>query len=238
MLTITNGLFSPITLSAGFLRQPLDDVRDALETWHRELRTVVTSRPAGRFPESLRQLEPLVSGSIPRELLVIHGEWTAYFNNSLRGTDAVTAISVLSRRLNCAGVEIISDPGSTSRHVGGSGSARAVQFELFGPLDTDFLNCVRTISVVEESGGWHFTASGTVQDFEDTSAYSKRLVRDRFTSEMLEKYCQALEIDPFTDAAYGDSVVISSNPRGAPGQLVMNLLEARRFLGIDETESG
>jgi hypothetical protein len=53
---------------------------------------VKVSRPDEGFPEILHRLEPLIGGARPRELLVAAGEWTAYFDCLVQGTDAVSAI--------------------------------------------------------------------------------------------------------------------------------------------------
>ena len=109
----------------------------------------------------------------------------------------------------------------------------AVQFELFGPLDTDFLNYVRTVSVAFDGGRWQFTATGVEQAFEEVDAYRARGVRDRFTSTMLERYCQALGIHVFDPAFYGPgAVLIESDAPAAPDGKVMSLAEAQAWLDI------
>ncbi|MEA3215079.1 MAG: hypothetical protein QOJ19_1235 [Acidimicrobiia bacterium] len=109
----------------------------------------------------------------------------------------------------------------------------AVQFELFGPLDTEFSNDVRIVSVAFDGSRWQFNATGTEQAFEEVEAYRARRVRDRFTSAMLEHYCQALGIDVFEPSFYGpDAVLIESTvPRPADGP-VMTLQQAQDWLEI------
>jgi hypothetical protein len=63
---------------------------------------------------------------------------------------------------------------------------------MFGPLGTKFVNYVRTVHVSHDGSRWAFSATGTGQWFEETDAYQARRARDRFTSEMLERYCMAL----------------------------------------------
>jgi hypothetical protein len=109
----------------------------------------------------------------------------------------------------------------------------AVQFELFGPVDTEFLNYVRTVSVVFDGSKWRFDATGTVQAFEDVAAYRARRIRDRFTSAMLERYCQALGIDVFDPSFYGPrAVLVESVVPMAPDGMVMTLQQVQGWLEI------
>jgi hypothetical protein len=68
----------------------------------------------------------------------------------------------------------------------------SVQFEMLGPFKNDFLNYIRTVHASFDGSRWVFDAVGTPQDFEELDAYKAPRVRDRFTSEMLERYCKAL----------------------------------------------
>jgi len=72
--------------------------------------------------------------------LVDHGSWTAYFDNSLQGTDAISAIGVFSRELKCQGLAIESVPHTIGLAGVQKGRAGAFQFTLFGPIKTRFLN--------------------------------------------------------------------------------------------------
>lgn len=234
MQTLLSERFAPITSSVGFLEQSLEEATAALERWRRSLYSAaaVTSLSEG-FPAVLRRLEPLTGGARPRELLVRAGtRWTAYFDNSLRGTDAVSTIGHLTTVLSCQGLAVnvvphtVGVPGVRAERMG------AVQFELFGPLPTDFLNYVRTLSVSFD-GKWQFDAAGTVQAFEEVDAYRARRVRDRFTSAMLERYCRALAIDVFNPDFYGpDAVLVGSALPVPPDGYVMTIEQAQEWLGI------
>jgi hypothetical protein len=81
------------------------------------------------------------------------GSWTAYFDNSLRGTDAVSAVGYLSRKLQCQGLAIRVKPHTIGVPGVRRGRAGAVQFELFGPLQTTFLNYVRAAEQYLAQGG-------------------------------------------------------------------------------------
>lgn len=178
-------------------------------------------------------LSRLRGGARPRELLVAAGRWTAYFDNSLRGTDAVSAVGHLTRKLRCQGLAIDVVPHTAGAPGVREGRMGAVQFELFGPLDTEFLNYVRTVSIVFDGAKWQFNATGTEQPFEEVDAYRARRVRDRFTSAMLERYCQALGIEVFDPSFFGpDAVLIESAVPMAPDGMVMTLRQAQGWLEI------
>lgn len=226
--------YAPITSSIGFLEVPLDDAVEVVEAWRRSLYPAVSvSRLHDGFPDALLRLEPLTGGSRPRELLVAAGRWIAYFDNSLRGTDAVSAVGHLTRKLQCQGLAVDVVPHTIGAPGAREGRMGAVQFELFGPLDTGFLNYVRTVSVVFDGSKWQFNATGTEQAFEDIGSYRGRRVRDRFTSAMLERYCQALGLEVFDPSFYGpEAVLVESTVPRAPNGIVTTLQQAQSWLGI------
>lgn len=233
MRTLLEERFAPVTSSMGFLELPLAEAGRGLEAWRRSLDPKVrVTRPADGFPGVLRRLEPLTAGARPRELLVRAGTWTAYFDCSLLGTDAVSAVGYLSRTLQCRGLAIRAKPHTVGLPGVREGRLGAVQFELFGPNRTHFLNYVRTVSASFDDR-WVFHANGTEQSFEETDAYRARRVRDRFTSQMLERYCQALGIDVFNPDAYGpDAVLVESKVPMRAGGAALTIAEAQERAGI------
>ena len=235
MRTLLNEQFAPITSSIGFLEVPLDEARMSLEDWRRSLYDrVEVSRPTEGFPEVLMRLEPLTSGARPRELLVAAGSsWTAYFDCSLRGTDAVSTIGHLSRILRCQGLAVATKPHTIGEPGVRKGRSGSVKFELFGPLKTDFLNYVRTVEVVFDGSTWVFGANGTEQEFEEPKAYQARRVRDRFNSAILERYCQALGLDVFDPDLYGPWAVLFESSVVMPAEgVTMSLDEAQNWLEV------
>ena len=234
MVTLTNERFAPITSSAGYLNVELSEALAALSNWRTDLygATKVTQQAAG-FPEVLSALEPLTQGAIPRELLIGMGEWTAYFNCELRGTEATSPVGHLSRVLGCPAVIMKNIPHTYGAPGIKQGRRGAIQFELFGPIPTEFLNYVRSVSVVADWDKWKFSAAGTEQAFEEPAAYVARRVRDRFTPEMLERYCKALGIDVFEEAAYGPLAYLVESPAVLPSNAtIKSLREAQEWLEI------
>ena len=141
---------------------------------------------------------------------------------------------MFSRELKCQGLAIESVPHTIGLAGVQKGRAGAVQFTLFGPIKTRFLNYVRTVSVVFDGSRWVFTAIGTEQVYEQVVSYAARRVRDRFTSEMLESYCQELGVNVFDAGSYGpDSVLIESKVPMPRNGVVMTLREAQKWLEVD-----
>lgn len=235
MRTLLDEKFAPITSQIGYLHAPLDVVADAMAEWSSSLyQHVSVDRSPGDFPEALRQLEPLLGGARPRMLLVsVQGGCTAYFDCALRGTDAEGVIARLSRTLSCMGLAITTVPHTIGLPGVERGRAGGLKFQLFGPVQTHFLNYVRTLSLTFDGKRWVFDATGTRQPFEDAQAYTAKRVRDRFTSAMLEAYCQELGIDAFNAEAYGpQSALITRDVPRPSGGAVMTLQEVQAWLEI------
>ncbi len=107
-----------------------------------------------------------------------------------------------------------------------------VLFQLFAPIATDWLNSVRTVGVLWDGARARFTSEGTVQAFEEVDQYKARTIKDRFTSEMLERYCQAMGIDVFNASAYGRSVLVTSDVVINATSRQGTIEDAQQFLGI------
>jgi len=235
MKTLLSDHFAPITSSIGFLQLGLEDAVAALVEWRRKLvGAIETEELDAGFPQCLHSLEPLTGGIRPRELLIEAADgWTAYFDCSLRGTDAVSTVGYLSRKVGCQGLAITTVPHTIGLPGMTNGQMGSVQFEMFGPLQTEFLNYVRTVAVSYDGSRWVFGANGTEQWFEDLDAYKARKIRDRFTTELLERYCKALDLDVFDADAYGPRAVLVRTPAEIPKDgYVMTLNEVQRWLEI------
>lgn len=235
MHTLLQDRLAPITSRIGLLQLSLADAERAFVEWHasqaKELRT---TKVTGQLPQLLGHLEPLTSAVRPRRLLVATQDpaWTAYFDCGLSGTDPESPIAHLSRTVRCHGLVVTAVPHTIGTGLESPGRHGAVQLYLLGPLRTEVMNYVRTLSVVHE-GRWRFDANGTVQDFEETEQYQQRRVRDRFTSDMLVRYCAALGVRPLDDDFYADEGVLLERTIIAPDRaLTMTLEAAQRHWGI------
>jgi hypothetical protein len=233
--TLLSDRFAPITSAIGFLETGLDEASDALLTWRRRLYGDATATELHEpLTELLPRLEPLTLGVRPRELLVATASaWTAYFDCGANGGDPVSAIGYLCRVIGCRGVVAVSIPDTAGTKHERPGRYGAVQFELYGPDMTEFLNYVRTVSAVNDGGRWRFDANGEVQDFEDLDAYRRRRKRERFTSDMLAGYLAALGLRPFDEDFYEPrAVLVDSNQPVPEGGLALSLADAQARQGI------
>jgi hypothetical protein len=123
-----------------------------------------------------------------RRLLVgTRSSWTAVFDNSRAGGD-IFPPTYLATEKGRRAVAVHHSPIGQSRYP-------ATQFHLFGPTGEPPLMYVRTIDAgIFDEGRWLFETAGEAQPFEDVEAYNRRLIRDRFTREMLLDYLAALGI--------------------------------------------
>ncbi len=227
--------FAPVTSSMGFLKAPIEEVDEALVEWRTRVHgSAMSQKLAGGLVKHVHLLEPLTGGVRPRELIVAtqNPEWTALFDCGVQGGDQSTTVGYLARTMHVYGAVVVSVPDVADR-AGGPASYGARQFEMFGPVATQFLNYVRTVSVVRDGVRWRFDANGTVQDFEDEQAYKHRRVSERFTSSMLVRYAEALGLQPFEPNFFrGPTALVVSPVSPPPGALVLSLAEAQRRAGI------
>lgn len=226
---------APLTFQWGFLDAPLDAVVASYVRWQRLLLRRAKISPASLpLERALRQLEPLDMGSERVLWIGTDSRWTAYFDNGAKGGNPDTVVGVLAERLKCRGLTCRAIPNTlTAKDRGKPGTWGGVKLTLFAPHATDFLNIERSIAVSNDVDGWTFQLSGRVQPFEETEKYDAPRKADRFTTEMLERYCRALGIDLFEPAFYrGPGVIIDSPLWLLPRIKGVSLLEARRALGI------
>jgi len=108
-------------------------------------------------------------------------------------------------------------------------------FELFGAEQRKFLNYERSVAAANDGGRWTFIAEGEVQSFEETDVYREKTIRDRFTPEMLERYCRAMDISIFDEGFYGPHGLLIETVYPASvmsDSLVMSLAEAQEDIGL------
>lgn len=219
----------------GFLRAPLDVVVDGLAAWRREIHgSARVELLRGGFSDNVRRLEPLTGGVVPRELVVAttHREWTALFGCAVLGSDQVSTVGYLATRLQVHGAGVVSIPDRPPR-PGQPPRYGARQFQMFAPIQTNFLNHVREVSLVRDGARWRFDAVGTVQDFEDVDAYQRRRMPERFTAQMLVDYAAAIGLRPFDgDFFSGPSALVHSPVVPPPGVLVLSIAETQKQTGI------
>lgn len=95
-------------------------------------------------------------------------------------------------------------------------------------------NYVRAISLTQDGARWSFYADDKpVLDFEEVEAYSSRKVRDRFTLDMLKRYCAALGLHPFDREFYpGPSILVTNASELQTQETSLTLAEVRERMGL------
>jgi hypothetical protein len=232
---LLNNKFAPVTFNLGFIETPFSLLCSAFQEWFKKidakfpgLKTDFTPLSAP-LDTALLSLEPLTT-PLDRYLLVeTKSNWTAIFANGLRVSDVASPTGYIPTILNCRGLEVGYTPdfGKSKRKdlIRKWGSTL---FTLYGPTNTDWLNRIRHLHVSNDVGGWTFDESGEPQPFEEAEAYSRRRIRDRFTFEMLERYCKALGVELNRDDFYGPrSCAARTTGQKHRADLAMSIAEAR-----------
>lgn len=103
-----------------------------------------------------------------------------------------------------------------------------------GGPGSPWTDSLRAVTLTQDVDGWTFGANGPVQPFEETARYGARRVRDRFTADMLERYCAALGISLFDTDWYGPRGVLVDNGFVPKGNRVLSIsiAEAQRRQAI------
>lgn len=225
----------PVAFRIGFIEADVDAVLDAFVAWKRTLvDSVEVQAVTGGLAAKIASLEPLTMP--PRRSLFVQTQtrWTAYFDNSILGTDAVGPVIHLVDILKCRGV-IISSVSQTLQNDlrNGNGAYGATQFELYDPATENALRCLRSVHVSFDSDKWRFDASGEVQPFEEVDSYKNRSVSERFTREMLVRYALSLGINAFVEEFYCNraSLVSHMNAATKPAR-ECSLVEAQLKYGL------
>lgn len=237
MKYLLDNKLAPLTFNWGFLDASAQAVSNAYASWQRKILHSVKVIPINQqLADALRELQPLDTGSQRVLFLGTRGEWTACFDNGAKGGNPSTFVGELAERLKCRGVVCGCVPNTLTRlDRGKPGTRGAVKFTLFAPEKRELLNIERSVSVINDVGGWAFKSIGTAQSFEPIGRYVARRIVDRFTPEMLEDYCRALGIEPFDETFYGGRGFITySYPWFLPRLPSVSLHEARRQLGFSD----
>jgi len=227
--------YAPITSEIGFLMADPGTVADAMLAWWekrlkpppRAVREDVTGGSLGALLGSLLPLDRV----IPRRnlLLPTDGPWTAALNNHWQGPDIRSTVGVLSRDLGTLGVTasaVVDD-----RRAEPPGRFGGTTFAVY----TASLNPARGIWAINDGGRWVFEQTGSPLPFEREELYRRRRrIRDRFTPELLEEYCERFGIRLFDERFYapGHRAILISTPDAVAHQETVTLEVAQAELGI------
>jgi hypothetical protein len=207
--------WAPVTSVMGFLEADAQTAARAFAAWQGGLFatdgiTVEVRTVTGSLEQVLASLLPLTDSERQRHLFIpTQSPWTAYLDNSHRGTDAASAMSYMAETLGCRGLRVVAVPHTYRK---GQGRYGAVMLDVYGPHRTTGLNYVRALGASNDGGSWVFDQFGEPFPFEKVERYQARRVRDRFTFDMLQEYLGHLGLSPFEERFY--------LPEGTPAWLV------------------
>lgn len=238
---------APITTSMGFVEAELDSILDNFVDWRREIANtwdpksnVDVVEVNGDLEETLRTILPFQRIHSNHFLFVpTMSNWVAYVGNAYRGTDP-SAISYIARHIGCQTLWMVAKPHTLRRTgVPRIGRQGALIIELYGPEETEWLNHIRTIRLVNNAGRWEFRQSGDPFPFEDANQYEARKVSKRFSFESFAKILHHLGIHPFTPNFYlpkGSDTAYMVRVQWKKRRLIrdVSFKRARRLNHIDE----
>jgi hypothetical protein len=208
-VVVFGGELWPLGNGVAFVELPL---ADAIAAYREGLNPPPTLAHLGVLPiiDLMATLPPLQMPYKRRLLVGTTSNWTTIFDNSRGGGDPYSH----ARLATAHGVRAVA-----ARHAPETQTALpATQFHLLGPTGEPPLMYVRTIDAGRfDSGRWEFLTSGTPQPFEDTDAYERSRVRDRFTREMLLNYLRALGIRADDPDFYSEGVLATDTGNWSPG---------------------
>ncbi|MDF2047030.1 MULTISPECIES: hypothetical protein [Microbacterium] len=208
MQSLFGDTFYPATKSMGFIRSSPESLVHAYSEWFDRLghtcRIQVHEAPLRTV---MPLLEPL-TGDSTRIIVAAtrSAEWSAIFDNLATGGDPVSDIAVLTKARRTDGVLVGYSPDERETPDGKLGrlGARVFRYTEYDPgSQRSIAPPTWSIYLARQSGSkWLFEAKGEPLSFEDLNVYEQRRVKDRFTPEMLERYCRELGIDPFDEDFY------------------------------------
>lgn len=210
-MVVFGGELWPVANGVTFVELPLSEAIEAYREWGSHWASApslseIEDRPIIRL---LQSLLPLQEPYKKRLLVETRSSWTAVFDNSRSGDDTFPP-TYLATENGRRAVEARHTPPSQHQFP-------ATQFHLFGATGEPPLQYVRTIDAgIFDSGRWSFQTSGVVQPFEQTEAYTRRKIRDRFTRDMLLAYLAALGIMADQPTFYGRGVLAEGTDKWSP----------------------
>jgi hypothetical protein len=240
MITLFDGDYEPITSHIGFIQAPAPEVAQSFMDWQtpiQEKRSVKIEleHKSGQFCSALESLLPLTSVESRRVIFVqTKADWTAYFDNGARGADIFSRVSYLCKLLGCKGVRASYVPHTFEKKTG-LGRYGSTQWEVYGPNAPGVLNIERSLAAANDGGKWVFVDQGIPMPFEDLDAYSNKVIKERFTPEMLGSYLRCMGIEAYNSDFYESEAgyyVASKIGPSAPKLVSYSLEEARRLNGI------
>lgn len=231
--------YAPITSSVGLIKAHWPIVQRAFVKWESAILLQygqsLSAKPLKcSLCEAIMRLTPLTSPVCTRYLLLDVGEWTAFFDNGIDGTDAEPFAAVLASDLRTTGLRLTAIPDCVASDLS-AGRYGAAIFQVFEGSQ----HCRRSVACLNDGGRWVFEQFGPPLEFEDTDSYLGQKQSDRFSVNLLQRYARAMGINPFDEATYvqGEGGQVCGTLIEKVGQLPVSLKseginEVRKRLGL------
>ncbi len=137
----------------------------------------------------------------------------------------------MARRLACEAVLVHLVPECTPSNPKHPNGGRSIL--LMADHQTDWLNYARGVAVGQDGARWRFEQQGEPLPFEDTSAYQRRRVKDRFTEQMLLDFAAHLGLFPMDEDFYADhGVLVTTRHDADADRFAMTLAQVRAKYGL------
>lgn len=224
MTTFLNNELYPLTSRMAFIKKDLSITVNEFIKWQEPLiaknnNTLTKTIINDNLKNTILKLCPLTTIE-KRKFLFIPtcSEWVAYFDNGHTGTDR-TIPEVLGSNLNCEMIYMTIDT-TTNENI----------FEYYKMIDGKF-DLRRSIAVIKE-GKWKFHEYGGLLPFEELDRYKTRIVKEKFTIELLEKYLKSYNIDVFNESFYDTikgSIIVNKIGPQYSNTKELTLIEAKTF---------
>ena len=196
-----DGRLSAFTKKITFIDRPLDEVMRGMNLGFSSISNQATGKQLfGDLEDLLSYLEPEPTNSTKTLIVEAGNGWSASFHY---GDSGNSAFDVAARYLQCRSLHTGYSPHL--RHHGEILGYGSCSFWLYdharGEIGT------RTLQASYQSR-WDMHMSGTPQPFEEKERYQRKKVRERFDLEMLNRYCNALNIRRNDPTFYGPRAVL------------------------------
>jgi hypothetical protein len=206
--------YQPVTWYVGVIQAAPDAIAEVLEARYipnHMLRTA--SHENGLVDKALLEMEPIGLGW--KYLFIkTKDERTILFHNCFGDELALPTWNVACD-LGVSAYYVCNIPNTISKdHRSGAYGARVVEYRRAG--NTIVEEPTFGVHLINDAGRWCFYRFGEKQPFEDEKAYKSYRKTDRFTEEMLVRYCEALGIPVYDRNFYSDEwILIQGKPQGA-----------------------
>jgi hypothetical protein len=198
--------YQPVTWWIGVIETAPDEVTRVIQPLYipnEELRDI--RHETGSIDEALASMEPL--GPYNKFLLMRarDGRTVLFTNTFFAAVELPT--SYAAENLGVSSYTVCNVPNTISRDErSGAYGARKVEFRTADNPITE--EPVFGVQVMNDAGRWCFYRSGEKRDFEDHKAYKAVRKANRFTVEMLVKYCRELGIPVYDRKWYSNKWIV------------------------------